>query len=135
MGARTAYRTRRASGLLAGALLLMPLTACSDTAEPGGADASPEATETGDATGSEDTTVDVDCSGDSCSLTMSGDGAEAEVLGTTIVLGGVENGRATFRVGNEDLTCGQGESASVGPLTFECTTVTEDTVTMTATLN
>ncbi len=140
MGSRTAHRSRAASGLLAGVLLLTPLAACGDTGS-GDADASPEATatetapaeETGGTAGG-DTDADVDCTGNSCSVTLSGDGAEADILGTTVVLGGVENGQATFRIGNEDLTCGQGESVSAGPLTLECTTVMEDTVTMTARL-
>ncbi|HEX2074774.1 MAG TPA: hypothetical protein VHF92_13395 [Geodermatophilus sp.] len=144
MGTRTAYRG--VSGLLAGALLLMPLAACGDTAGTGDADATATETtpadETGETTEPTDagdtagggTGADVDCTGNSCSVTLSGDGAEADILGTTIVLGGVENGQATFRVGDQDLTCGEGDTTEAGPLTLECTTVQEDTVTLTATL-
>jgi hypothetical protein len=35
---------------------------------------------------------------------------------------------------NQEIACSQGESVSAGPLNLECTTVTEDTVTMTASL-
>jgi hypothetical protein len=152
MRTATAHRTRGASGLLAGVLLLAPLAGCTEDSpdatstpettatetdpadEPTEATDSPDSTETGDsgATGGED--PQVDCSGNSCSLTLSGDGARADVLGNTVVLGSVENGQATFRVGSQDLSCGQGETTSVGPLQFECTTVTDDTVTMRATL-
>ncbi len=144
MGTRTAYRG--VSGLLAGALLLMPLAGCGDTAGTGDAEATATETapadETGETTEPTDagdtagggTEADVDCTGNSCSVTLSGDGAEADILGTTIVLGGVENGQATFRVGNQDLTCGEGDTTEAGPLTLECTTVQEDTVTLTATL-
>ena len=117
----------------------MPLAACGDTAGTGDAEATATETTPADETG--ETTeptdagdTDVDCTGNSCSVTLSGDGAEADILGTTIVLGGVENGQATFRVGNQDLTCGQGDTTEAGPLTLECTTVQEDTVTLTATL-
>ena len=155
-----AGRCRVFSGVLAGALLLAPLAACGDTSEPGDAEAVPEVTATEgapaegtgdptDPTGTEDATeptepteqagdsgteADVDCSGNTCSVTLSGDGAEADVLGTSVVLGGVENGRATVRVGDRDVSCGQGESVSAGPLTLACSTVTEDTVTMSASL-
>jgi hypothetical protein len=81
-----------------------------------------------------DTTAAVDCTGTSCSLTLSGDGAQAEVLGTQVALGAVENGRATVRVGDQELSCSQGERVSAGPVTVECTTVAQDSVTMTASL-
>lgn len=151
-----AGRCRVFSGVFAGALLLAPLAACGDTSEPGDAAAAPEVTATegapaegtGDSTdptgpegatepteaGGSGTEADVDCSGSTCSVTLSGDGTEADVLGTSVVLGGVENGRATVRVGDRDVSCGQGESVSAGPLTLACSTVTEDTVTMTASL-
>jgi hypothetical protein len=158
METNTTRRRRLSSGLLAGALLLTPLAACGDDAESGDADASPEVTATESAPAEEtdagadaggttepqdptatagqggDTDTGVDCSGNSCSVTLAGDGAEADVLGTSVVLGGVENGRATVRVGDQDLSCGQGESVSAGPLTLSCSTVTEDTVTLTASL-
>jgi hypothetical protein len=160
MDTRTIHRRRVASGVLAGALLLAPLAGCGDTADTGGVDAAPEATasesapaeQTGDptetsapmetsapgttgATGTDGGTgADVNCSGTSCSITLSGNGAEADVLGTPIVLSAVDNGRASIRVGNQEVACTQGESVSAGPLTVECTTVAQDSVTMTASL-
>jgi hypothetical protein len=155
MEPRTTRRGRISSGVLAGALLLVPMAACGDSSESADVDATPDVTATETAApdetgGGPDTTepeetvgtpgatdgadADVECSGNSCTVTLSGDGAEADVLGTAVVLGGVENGRATFRVGDQDLSCGQGESVSAGPLTLACSTVTDDTVTMTASL-
>jgi hypothetical protein len=151
MDTQTIHRRRLAPAVLAGTLLLVPLAGCGGTADT---DAAPEATvtesapagETGDptataepgatgATGTDgDTNTNVDCTGTSCSVTLSGDGAQAEVLGTPIVLGAVESGRASIQVGNQEIGCSQGERVSAGPLTLECTTVAEDTVTMTASL-
>lgn len=157
MDTRTTARRRLAPGVLVGALLLVPLAACGEdtTTGTGTTQTSVPAENTGGATGTtapEDTAAtsepdatdatptdsgtnaDVNCAGTSCSVTLSGDGAQAEVLGTPIALGAVENGRATVRVGDQDLSCRQGETASAGPLSVECTTVSEDTVTLTATL-
>ena len=39
-----------------------------------------------------------------------------------------------IRVGDQEIGCSQGESVSAGPLSLECTTVTQDSVTMTASL-
>lgn len=140
---------RRASVLVAGALLFAPLAACSSTTEPAETDATateatetsaaeePEASESPEATGEgtdTGTESDVDCSGTSCSVTLTGDGAEADILGTSVVLGGVENGEATFRIGNEEVTCGEGDTTEAGPLTLECSSVGDGTVTMTASL-
>ncbi len=156
MGIGTVHHRRVAAGLLAGVLVLAPLAGCGDTSEPADADASPGTSEsspaedTGAATedtqsednaessGSSgtdgDTQADVECSGTSCSLILSGGGAEAEILGTQVSLSAVESGRATVRVGEEEVSCNEGESVSAGPLTLECTTVAEDSVTMTASL-
>ncbi len=157
MDTRTTARRRLAPGVLAGALLLVPLAACgedtptgtgttetsapaedtggaTDTAAPEDTAATSEPGATG-ATGTDSgTSADVNCAGTSCSVTLSGEGAQAQVLGTPIVLGAVENGQATFRVGDQELGCTQGETASAGPLSVECTTVSEDAVTMTASL-
>lgn len=137
--------------MLAGALLLVPLAGCGDTADteaapevtatesaPAGATDDPTATTDPGATGATGTdggtNADVNCTGTSCSVTLSGDGAQADILGTPIVLGAVESGRASIRVGDQEIGCSQGESVSAGPLSIECTTVTEDSVTMTASL-
>ncbi len=148
MDTSTIHRRRLASGVLAGALLLVPLAACSgDTTTSGTAttDTSAPAGDTGttDTTAPEDTAATsdptgtdagVDCTGTSCSLTLTGDGAQADVLGTQVSLGTVQDGRATVRVGDREVSCSQGESVSAGPLTLECTTVTADAVTLTASL-
>ncbi len=137
--------------MLAGALLLAPLAGCGDTADteaapegtatesaPAGATDDPTATTDPGATGATGTdggtNADVNCTGTSCSVTLSGDGAQADILGTPIVLGAVESGRASIRVGDQEIGCSQGESVSAGPLSIECTTVTQDSVTMTASL-
>ena len=137
--------------MLAGALLLVPVAGCGDTAgteaapevtatesAPAGATDDPTATTDPGATGATGTdggtNADVNCTGTSCSVTLSGDGAQADILGTPIVLGAVESGRASIRVGDQEIGCSQGESVSAGPLSIECTTVTQDSVTMTASL-
>jgi hypothetical protein len=102
---------RTAAGLLAGGLLLAPLTACSFTSD------------------------NVSCSPNSCTATLSGDGARAEILGTTLEFGGVQDGRATLGVGDASVSCSEGESVGVGPLSVTCTSVTDDAVEITAELN
>ena len=150
MDTRTIHRRRLAPVVLTGALLLAPLAACSgdtttsgtattDTSAPaedtGGATDTAAPEDTAEPTGTDSgTSADVDCAGTSCSVTLSGDGAEAEVLGTPIVLEAVESGRASIRVGNQEIGCSQGEGVSAGPLTVECTSVAEGSVTMTASL-
>jgi hypothetical protein len=151
MDTRTISRCRLVPAVLAGALLLAPLAGCGDTADteaapevtatesaPAGATDDPTATTDPGATGATGTdggtNADVNCTGTSCSVTLSGDGAQADILGTPIVLGAVESGRASIRVGDQEIGCSQGESVSAGPLSIECTTVTQDSVTMTASL-
>jgi len=106
----TIRSTRLAAPVLAGGLLLVPLAGCSFSSHS------------------------VSCSGSSCSVTLSGDGASAEILGTDLAFGGVENGRATLRVGDQEVSCAQGENVSAGPLSLECTTVTDDSVELTASI-
>ncbi|MGY1679149.1 hypothetical protein [Geodermatophilus sp. SYSU D01176] len=140
MDARTIQRRRLTPGVLAGVLLLVPLAACSGDTTTSGTATTDTAAPAEDTAAPEDTGTDsgantaVTCTGTSCSVTLSGDGAEAQVLGTSIVLGAVENGRASIRVGDQDVACSEGEGVSAGPLTVECTTVAEDSVTMTASL-
>lgn len=133
--------------------MLAPLAGCGNMSDSD-ADASPEITvtesapaedtsapaetseaqDTGSAGSDGDTNADVNCSGTSCSVTLSGDGAEADILGTAVVLETVEDGQATVRVEDREVSCREGETVSAGPLTLECTNVDEDAVTMTATL-
>lgn len=76
----------------------------------------------------------VRCSLDSCSITLSGAGAEVDVLGTTLSFGGVQDGRASFSVAGTSVSCAQGESVAAEPLRLECTSVTEDSVELTASI-
>jgi hypothetical protein len=97
--------------LLAGGLLLAPLTACSFTANG------------------------VSCSTSSCTVTLTGDGAEVEILGTTLSFGGIQDGRASLSVGGASVSCAEGESVTAGPLDLQCTSVTDDSVELTASLS
>lgn len=110
MPATTTSRVRLAAGLLAGGLLLGPLAGCS--------------------VGSQN----VRCSTSSCTVTLQGDGAEAEILGTTLSFGGIQDGRASLSVGSAEVSCSEGENVSAGPLRLECSSVTEDSVELTASL-
>jgi hypothetical protein len=107
----TTRPARLAAGLLAGGLALAPLAGCSFTSN------------------------DFSCSASSCTITLDGEGSEVDVLGTTVTLGGVQDGRATIQVGGASVSCGQGESVTAGPLALECTSVSGDAVELTATLN
>jgi spore coat protein U-like protein len=98
-----------AATLLAGALLL-PLSACSFSSNG------------------------LSCSTSSCTVTLTGEGAEAEILGTTLTFGGVQDGRAALSVGGASVSCGEGETVTAGPLQLECSSVTGDSVELTATL-
>ena len=111
MSSSSTTRTGRlAAGLLAGGLALVPLAGCTFTSN------------------------NVSCSGSTCSVTLTGDGAEAEILGTTLTFGGTQDGRASLSVGGASVSCGQGESVTAGPLQLTCATVSDDSVELTATL-
>ncbi len=109
------WMTRRpvriTAGLLTGGLLLAPLTACTFTSN------------------------NVSCSTNSCTVTLSGEGAKAEIFGSTLSFGGVQDGRASLSVGGASVSCGEGERVPAGPLELECSSITEDGVELTASLN
>jgi hypothetical protein len=108
----TTFRTARAAaGLLAAGISVATVSACSFTSN------------------------NVSCSASSCSVTLSGDGAKADILGNTLTFAGVQNGRATLSVGDASVSCAQGESVSAGPLTLTCTKVTDKSVELTAALS
>jgi hypothetical protein len=109
MSVPTSLRARTA-GLLTGTLLLVPLAACSFNSDS------------------------VSCSGNSCSVTLSGDGAKVKILGSTLTFAGVSNGQASLSVAGHSVSCTQGQSTSAGPLTLECTKVTDDSVELKASL-
>jgi hypothetical protein len=94
---------------LAGGLLALPLgAACSFTSD------------------------NVSCSGSQCTVKLEGNGASANILGNEIGFAGTQDGRAGLSLGDASVTCAQGESVSLGPLSLTCTTVTEDSVELTA---
>lgn len=101
---------RLAAPLLAGALLLGPLTGCSFTSNS------------------------FNCSSGECSVSLSGAGSEAEVLGNSLAFAGTQDGRATLSVGDAEVSCAQGETVAAGPLSLTCTSVTDDGVELTASL-
>src|SRR3712207_6595061 len=112
MSSTTTTRPARiAAGLVAGGLLLAPLSACSFTSD------------------------NVSCTTSSCTVTLSGDGAEVDILGTTLSLGDVQDGRASLSVGGASVSCAEGESVTAGPLELQCSSVTDDSVELTASLN
>ena len=104
----TTRAARLAGGLLAGGLLL---TGCSFTSD------------------------NVSCEGSSCTVTLTGEGAEAEILGQTLTFGGVQDGRASLSVGGASVSCGEGESVNAGPLELSCSGVTDDSVELNARLS
>src|SRR3954470_24906309 len=106
----TTRAARLAATVLAGGVLLAPLAACNVTSD------------------------NLSCAGTSCSVTLSGDGASVTVFHTTLAFGGVDDGRATLRVGDTKVSCMQGERVHAGPLALECTEVTDDSVELTASL-
>jgi hypothetical protein len=111
MSSTTKARTTRiAAGVLAGALTLIPLAGCSFTSN------------------------NVSCSTSSCTATLSGDGAEADIFGTKLQFAGTQDGRATLGVGDTSVSCAEGESITAGPLSVTCTSVTDDAVELTASL-
>lgn len=110
MSSTTHRAARLAAGALAGGLLLTPLTACSLSSD------------------------NVSCSGKSCTVTLSGDGAKAEIFNTTVTFAGTKDGRATVSVGDASVSCAEGQSVGAGPLTLKCSKVTDTSVELTASL-
>ncbi len=74
----------------------------------------------------------VSCTGSTCSVTLAGTGSRAHVLGTSIALRGVDDDRATLRVGDRTVTCAPGDSAAAGALRLTCTSVADGVVEFTA---
>jgi hypothetical protein len=69
----------------------------------------------------------VNCSTSSCTVTLSGEG--------TLTFGGVQDGRASLSVGGASVSCGEGEAVTAGPLEVTCSSVTGDSVELTASLS
>ncbi|RZU34570.1 hypothetical protein BKA19_4342 [Blastococcus saxobsidens] len=125
---------------------MVPLAACTGTGtgtgteENTGSSVLPSASEgvesatSAAASAAESVDGEVDCSGTSCTVSLSPDAGDVEVLGTRLAYEGVQDGEATVVVGDRTVTCAEGESVEAGPLTLECTTVSEDRLSMTASL-
>jgi hypothetical protein len=106
MADRLHRAARGVVGATAGVLLLLPLAACSSD--------------------------NVDCSGTTCTVTLEGDGAKASILGNDLAFVGTENGEATVSVGDASVSCSEGESVTAGPLSITCTSITENSLELTA---
>ena len=61
-------------------------------------------------------------------MVLAGGGSQVAVLGTTISFHGVQDGRATLRVGEQDVSCTQGQSVLSGSLRLDCAIVTDNRV-------
>jgi len=105
MASRLHRRARLAIGT-AGVLVLLPLTACSSD--------------------------NVDCSGTTCTVKLEGNGAKASILGNELALADTQDGKATLSVGDASVSCTEGESVSAGPLSITCTSITDESVELTA---
>ena len=108
----TTRNARLAGAVLAGGLGLLPLAGCSFSSE------------------------NFSCDTNSCSVTLSGEGAEVDLpIGPTISLGSVQDGRASISVGGASVSCAEGENVAAGGLSLECTSVSGDEVELTASLS
>ena len=105
MASRLHRRARLAIGT-AGVLVLLPLTACSSD--------------------------NVDCSGTTCTVKLEGNGAKASILGNELALADTQDGQATLSVGDASVSCTEGESVTAGPLSITCTSITDESVELTA---
>jgi hypothetical protein len=101
---------RFAAGLLAAGATLASLSACSFGSD------------------------NVSCTASSCTATLSGEGADADILGTKVQFAGTKDGRATLGVAGANVSCAEGEKVGAGPLTITCSSVTDDAVEITASL-
>jgi hypothetical protein len=139
----TTRRSRLAAGAFAAGLILVPLAGCSADAEDTSASeltaAAESARSAAESAGSaassaaSEASDRVDCSGDSCSVTVS-TGSDVELLGTRLSLDSVADGQATLSVGDRTVTCGADEDVTVGPLSLACSDIGDDSVTLTASL-
>jgi hypothetical protein len=139
---------RRAVVALAAAVLLPVLAACtvnigttaasSSSSAAGSTARAPAPSQPGGVTADQsaapgqNNVARVSCSGSACTVTLAGS-SRLTVLGTTFSLTSIQGGRATLDVGGQSVSCAQGESVSSGPITLQCTAVTADSVSFTAT--
>ena len=74
----------------------------------------------------------VSCRENTCTVTLGGAGSLVRVFDTTIAFVGIDEGTATLRVEDQEVSCREGAGVPAGSLQLECTGVTEDTVEFTA---
>ena len=110
MSVTTTSHARLAGGLLAAGLGLTAMTGCSFGSE------------------------NVSCTTSSCTVTLVSSDAQVELLGTTLAFEGTQDGRASLTVGSADVTCVEGENVAAGGLSLECSSVSADSVELTASL-
>ena len=71
------------------------------------------------------------CSGDTCTVNLSGAGAETEISGdVSVSLVGASNGVAEYTVDGDTSTCAEGDTQQVGQFTVVCTEVGDDKVSL-----
>jgi hypothetical protein len=137
----TTRSARRTGTRLAAVLLLALLAACarpvSSSSWTGSWSSSDFATSGGEpgepGTAVSTTVISVSSGGDaseSAEVTLGGTGAQVYVLGTSLALEEITDGRATLRVSDSIVTCAAGESVQVGGVRLTCTAVTRDLVTL-----
>lgn len=138
---------RRAVVALAAAVLLPVLAACtvnigttaaSSSSAAGSTARAPAPSQPGGVTAvqsaapGQNNVARVSCSGSACTVTLAGS-SRLTVLGTTFSLTSIQDGRATLDVGGQSVSCAQGETVSAGGVSVQCTAVTADSVSFTAT--
>jgi hypothetical protein len=101
---------RLRAGATAALLLTIPLAACSSTSSA------------------------TSCTGTTCAVTLNGTGSGVDVLGQHLAFAGTEGGRASISIGGRSVSCTEGQSVDAGPLTLTCSSITADSVRLTARL-
>ncbi len=110
-----------------------PTSASSATASSTAASSTSASSTTASSTAGSGTVSLVSCTDQSCTVTLGGTGARAQVMGISIAFTEISSGRATVRAGDRDLSLTEGQSATVGQAQLTCTEVTQDRVTLTVT--
>ncbi|HLS13890.1 MAG TPA: hypothetical protein VK095_05195 [Beutenbergiaceae bacterium] len=72
------------------------------------------------------TTTQYNCLNQSCTVTLSGSGANTDPAGYTVELEGADGQQATFAINGESATCTEGEAVQVGGYSATCTEVGDD---------
>lgn len=81
------------------------------------------------------TSTSSNCSGLTCEVTLSGEGASTELgaAETPIKLVAIEDGQATIELGDAQGSCSAGETIELAESSVECTNVDDDSVQLTVT--